>query len=105
MPRKLLTRTNTKGYREYLDPDTGEWRSVHRRVAEKKLGRLRPGFHVHHRDGDKSNNRPANLLEAHPKVHGRLHVNPNACLRCGRDGHWANGCYATTYCDGTPIEK
>ena len=27
------------------------------------------------------------------------------CLRCGRKGHWANGCYARTDVSGNPIEE
>lgn len=101
--KKLETRTNASGYREYRDPDTGEWRSTHRRAAEKKLGGLRDGFHVHHRDGNKTNNRRENLLEAHPKVHGRLHAHPDACVRCGRVGHWANTCNYKTFWDRTRL--
>lgn len=103
MPRTLRTRINADGYREYQDPSTGRWLTTHRAVAARKFGGLRDGFHVHHRDGDKTNNRRANLLEAHPKVHGRLHHEPDACVRCGRAGHWAATCRARTFFDGTPI--
>lgn len=100
----LKTRTNSSGYREYLDPKTNTWKSTHRRVAEKKLGGLRSGFHVHHIDHNKTNNKKKNLVEVHPKVHGRLHAKSNACLRCGRAGHWARNCWAKTYYDGTPLD-
>lgn len=99
----MKTRINDAGYWEYWAPKSGQWIATHRRAAERKLGDLRPGFHVHHIDSDKTNNRHSNLVEVHPKVHGRLHASPRACLRCGRDSHWAAKCYAKTFYDGTPI--
>lgn len=63
----MQTRINDAGYWEYLDPSTGAWKATHRRAAERKLGQLRDGFHVHHLDGDKTNNRHGNLVEVHPK--------------------------------------
>lgn len=104
MPRGTLkTRINEGGYQEYWSAKESRWVTVHRRVAEKKLGGLRPGFHVHHRDQDKRNNRRSNLLEAHPKVHARLHSHPDVCVRCGRDGHWSTSCRYRTFWDGSPI--
>lgn len=35
----LPIRYNNSGYRQYQDPNTGQWKSTHRRVAEKKIGR------------------------------------------------------------------
>ena len=52
-------------------------RHMHRTVAEKKMGRpLRQGEVVHHRDGNKRNNRPENIevlrnQSEHAKVHFR----------------------------------
>jgi hypothetical protein len=103
MASRLRTRINENGYSEFWDSKTQAWVPTHRRAAENKLGDLRPGFHVHHRDGNKSNNQHSNLLEAHPKVHGRLHAHPDACVRCGRDRHWSSSCRAKTFWDGTPI--
>jgi len=74
-------------------------------VAEKKFGELRPGFHVHHLDKDKTNNRASNLVEVHGKVHGRLHADSNACMRCGRSGHWAWNCWAKTFHDGSALRE
>lgn len=53
-----LFKKDKKGYKRFADSG----KSVHRHVAERKLGRkLRKGEVVHHRDGNKSNNRRKNL--------------------------------------------
>jgi len=45
----------------FKDSD-GTTQSVHKRVAEKKMGgAVRKGYEVHHRDGNKSNNKASNL--------------------------------------------
>ncbi len=47
-----------KGYKRYSDSG----KSVHRHVAERKLGRkLRKGEVVHHKNRDKNDNRRSNL--------------------------------------------
>lgn len=48
----------------------------HRVVAEKMLGRpLRPGEVVHHKDGDKHNNDPENLMIfKSQKEHVKYHI-------------------------------
>ena len=52
----------------------GERRYLHRHVAEQKLGRkLRKKEHVHHIDGDKSNNHPDNLEIIEGTKHARYH--------------------------------
>ena len=53
-------RPNSEGYARLKI--AGETRFVHRLVMETLLGRtLRRDEHVHHLDGNKANNRPANL--------------------------------------------
>lgn len=60
--------TGTKGYVKELG------RHQHRVVAEQKLGRaLLPGEIVHHLDGDKKNNDPANLAVMTQGEHMRTH--------------------------------
>ena len=71
-----------EGYKQKYKPRSPEARSsgyvaVHRDVASKKLGRpLRPNEVVHHRDGNKLNNRPSNLQVMTRKQHWKVH-HPN----------------------------
>ena len=62
-----------KGYQFFKDKNGNHIR-VHKRVCEKKYGQIPKGFIVHHIDGDKSNNKPDNLILLHPKDHYRVHV-------------------------------
>ncbi|MDE1970980.1 MAG: HNH endonuclease [Patescibacteria group bacterium] len=64
------------GQRFYLDKDSGYWISVtfpkiraHRFVWEKVNGKIPKGFHIHHKDGNKSNNDINNLECLSPKEH------------------------------------
>ena len=57
-------------------------RHLHRKVAEEKIGRtLKKGEIVHHIDGNKHNNSPANLEVMTQSEHMRTHKNE---LRAGR---------------------
>lgn len=60
---------------------------LHRHVASEKLGRwLRPDEHVHHLDGDKSNNTPDNLVVMTSSEHSHQHhgtVVDATCRWCG----------------------
>ena len=52
---------NNRGYKNFKDID-GKWQSVHKRVAEKKVGgKIFKGQEVHHKNGNKLDNRPSNL--------------------------------------------
>jgi hypothetical protein len=76
------------GYLRTTDPDTGRRRAhLHRIKMEKKLGRrLKPGEHVHHKDGDKLNNRLSNLQLLTAREHGLTHA-PNKKRK--KNGHYA----------------
>ena len=71
-----------EGYKQVYKPSSPEARSngyvaVHRDVACRKLGRpLRANEVVHHRDGNKLNNRPGNLQVMSPSQHWKVH-HPN----------------------------
>lgn len=85
---------NCHGYRmatvRYSD---GSTRSVleHREVMEAHLGRaLRSNEHVHHKDGNRSNNELSNLEVLSPSEHAKRHAcGPEyvdlTCIRCDRE--------------------
>ena len=70
-----------KGYKKYSDSG----KSVHRHVAEKKMGRkLKRGEVVHHKNRNKSDNRRSNLrVFRSQKQHHRTHVRSKK-----RTGRW-----------------
>lgn len=53
-------------------------------------GDITAGLHIHHKDGDKSNNKISNLECIDPVTHGKIHkplhgvANPPACVYCGK---------------------
>lgn len=70
----LKTWANSNGYQKFVDPRTGRAEYTHRRVAEKMVGgKIFPGYEVHHKDGNKNNNRPSNLTVLSKAEHRRIH--------------------------------
>lgn len=71
--RPLLVRI-VNGYRIFFDWVRWRWVFSHRRAAEKALGCKIPfGHEVHHKDGNKWNNRPDNLVVMSREAHAALH--------------------------------
>lgn len=70
---RLRTRM-MQGYFQFWDNARGAWVFVHRRVAEKRAGGALPrGAVVHHINGNKRDNRPANLEVMTKGAHRRAH--------------------------------
>jgi endogenous inhibitor of DNA gyrase (YacG/DUF329 family) len=94
------------GYVRVRQPD-GSYVREHRLVAEAQLGRpLAPHEHVHHRNHDKTDNRPENLEVLSAREHAELHgAEPRPrgprmieCPRCGRTRkHRARGLCHSCY--------
>lgn len=78
-----------------INPETTRYRHrrkglpEHRAVMQESLGRLLlPTDIVHHRNGDKLDNRPENLVLTDARTHGLEHHSPTlpvekACVICG----------------------
>lgn len=51
---------------------------IHRLVCKAFIGDIPRGYHVHHKDGDKQNNRVDNLEIVHPQKHAKETIKHNA---------------------------
>lgn len=77
--RKHRSYVTKEGYAQKYKPSSPEARddgyvAVHRDVASRKIGRpLRSNEVVHHRDGNKRNNRASNLQVMTRKQHWKIH--------------------------------
>ena len=70
----MRRRISNSGYKQFWDDEAGRWEYTHRRVAEKKLGgRIWRGHEVHHRNRDRYDNRPSNLVVLSKRAHRRVH--------------------------------
>lgn len=76
--KHLKTRINASGYKQFWDARTGRWEFAHRRAAENKMGGpIRRGYEIHHKDGDKTNNRHDNLIAMPREEHRHVHALKN----------------------------
>ena len=66
---------NKNGYRYYVKD--GKKIFVHKRVAEKRYGKIPEGFIIHHIDKNKDHNWKENLMLIHRKDHWRIHTKKN----------------------------
>jgi hypothetical protein len=77
---------STYGYRQYFRENKRIYE--HRDIAEQMLGRtLRPNETVHHKNGNKTDNRPDNLEIITRSEHMRLHRKLRPRLR-GENGRF-----------------
>lgn len=84
------THLDSQGYVRVVED--GERRREHRVVMETILGRkLGADECIHHKDGNRQNNDPSNLMVVSPSEHQHIHVPPlmrwaknyDCCVRCG----------------------
>lgn len=76
----IYKQTNKNGdyFRRVLGPGYGKGGAVtvlmHRLVYELFVGEIPKGFHIHHIDGNKQNNRVDNLMAVSPREHAVISV-------------------------------
>lgn len=96
---------------------------LHRTVWEYHHGEIPDGYHVHHIDGDRSNNSPGNLALIAESEHQRLHMSTEERRRQSRESvkyaiakapewhssekgkAWHSAHAKETWADKTPHEK
>lgn len=83
-------RDDGRGY--VLVKTANGWKAEHRACAETAIGRpLEADEHVHHIDGDRSNNAPANLDVMHRSEHGRAHHGVRPEVRAWIESAYVSG--------------
>lgn len=64
--------------------------TIYRRIYEENFGPIPKGYHIHHKDGNHSNNNPTNLMCVTAQEHFRIHYDQKdygACWSMLRTGH------------------
>ena len=69
----------------------------HRIVWREAHGEIPPGYHIHHRNGDRTDNRLENLELMSWRQHGKIHGPESR----GKGGRWALKHDACVECGGT----
>ena len=73
----MIFKKNKSGYKYFKEGNKIVF--VHKRVAEKKVGgKILKGYQVHHKDGNKENNRPSNLAVLKTSFHRKIHSKKNS---------------------------
>ena len=76
--RRDLIEYNSRNYTlsdvGYYRCTVGDRHYLHRKVYEDSFGSIPDGWDVHHRDHDKANNEPSNLIALNKADHTRLHA-------------------------------
>ena len=72
----IKSRIKYRGHTFFRDKD-GYYRNgqttLHRYKYEQKYGMILPGFQLHHKDGNKFNNKLSNLEILTPQEHANIH--------------------------------
>ncbi len=72
--RRLNPAGKLVGYEQVLDNKSGRWKHTHSIVRDALLGGYQKGMHTHHKDYDKLNNDPSNLVSMKREEHFKLHA-------------------------------
>ena len=64
---------------------------LYRKIYEKNFGPIPEGYHIHHKDGNHSNNEPSNLVAVTPEKHARLHLEMGLMWKGGDRTRWIVG--------------
>lgn len=62
-----------KNYELTYNPASQSWKETYKRIAEYEFGNIEKGMHIHHRDFNKHNNEPTNLITLTKDAHLQLH--------------------------------
>ena len=75
MPTKRKSRPKLhgkKGKKQY-GSSNGRWKGGRSKTYRRRVTKAKKGEVVHHKDHNKSNNKPSNLAKVSPAKHNKLH--------------------------------